>query len=175
MIKKIFVCISFFCIFFAILKLSATQKIDLPENNKEAVILLEAHEQQSNITLHPDGYNVFDLVEKLTGTDRRILAGYAATEGHWSLQAVGDDGISLGLMQLNEYYRKDHEKLCGYHYDPFDLFDSVYLCGLIVQQNKRAFTDTGEWVTAYCRGITGVKKHGVIDWYVKRVTRYLNG
>ena len=172
LIVAIFFCYVGMCVFAGCKMITddATEDIALPETPG---ILKTAYKQQSIIELHPDGYNVFDLVEKLTCTDHRILAGYAATEGHWCLTAVGDDGISRGLMQINETYRKDREQLCGYKYDPFDLFDSVYLCGLIVQQNKAALPITAEWITAYCRGVDGVKKYGVIDWYVKRVTRYL--
>jgi len=152
--------------------------------NRYAVVLPPEtkYEQQTKrsaaLAMYPlkthDSFTVFELVEKITGVDERILRGYAYTEGRFCLHAVGDGGRSLGMMQINETYRDKRIKLCGYEYDPFDEFDAVYLAALVIKENQKEFPNNPDmWITAYCRGVGGVRKHGPIGWYVESVRRYL--
>lgn len=116
-------------------------------------------------------YTVFNLVESITGTPEALLYGIMMTESDGYLYVVGDGGKSKGRTQLNEDFRKEREEMCGYVYDPFDEFDSIYLCGLIMRKNRLAFYNQEHQIAAYRQGIAGVRSVGPTGWYVDRVIK----
>lgn len=135
---------------------------------------------KQEITLSPEPFvKEFSLEEiilqaaETTKTPFYILYGIAGTESFFNSKAIGDDGISLGIFQINENFRESRIKLIGCEYNPFDVFDSAILAGLIYQQNLKAFNGNETLaIASYRQGITGVRKNGATLWYVGKVLSF---
>ena len=106
-----------------------------------------------------------------TGCPEWILRGIAMTESGCNSFAVGDDGISLGMFQLNEKYHEERARKYG-EYDAYNPEQAVLIAGYIMEHNLSVFTDYRDAIAAYRQGVSGVKKHGRTDWYVNRVIKY---
>lgn len=147
------------------MKVEEEKKINLPEIHIIYLI---------NKTSNNPGPDLYTLMQKRTGVPNWLLYGIRMTESGGDNNAIGDDGISLGSMQINERYRPDRETLCGYKYDPFDIYDALYVAALILKQNSKSLS--GDLLIAsYRQGVTGVKRNGnTSSWYVKRVLSYAN-
>lgn len=112
--------------------------------------------------------SVYEVAELITGAPANILKAIAITESNENDDAVGDDGISRGRMQLNELYHDERVMKYG-EYDPHNSLDSVIIAGFLFMDNLNHFGDVDKAIAAYRQGVSGVKEHGVTEWYVKRV------
>lgn len=116
----------------------------------------------------------FEYAELTTGFSAEILRGIAAAESRFSVKAVGDGGMSLGMFQLHSRWHESRVKKWG-EFDPVDPFESAVIAGWIMQENLREFNgDLRTAVAAYRQGVKGVKKNGVADWYVDEVLNWQN-
>jgi hypothetical protein len=160
------------CIVFYFVEKQKMEHIELPKSSAESSYIKQA-ELALLPKLHPNGFTEYEIISKIRGVSEDILHGYVQTESQGYQYAIGDGGKSEGFCQINSDYRDIWVKLCGYEYDPFDLFDSLNLCALIYKQNCSIFPENHrKAICAYCRGAGGVEKYGVIDWYVDSVLRY---
>jgi len=112
--------------------------------------------------------SVYEVAELITGAPANILKAIAITESNENDDAVGDDGISRGRMQLNELYHDERVMKYG-EYDPHNSLDSVIIAGFLFMDNLNYFGDIDKAIAAYRQGVSGVKEHGDTEWYVKRV------
>lgn len=112
--------------------------------------------------------SVYEVAELITGAPANILKAIAITESNENDDAVGDDGISRGRMQLNELYHDERVMKYG-EYDPHNSLDSVIIAGFLFMDNLNHFGDVDKAIAAYRQGVSGVKEHGDTEWYVKRV------
>jgi hypothetical protein len=116
----------------------------------------------------------FEYAESVTGFSAEILRGIAATESHFRTGAVGDDGMSFGMFQLHSKWHDSRVEKWG-EYDPVDPFESTVIAGYIMQENLDAFDgNLNLAIAAYKQGVTGVRKNGVIQWYVDDVLNWRN-
>jgi hypothetical protein len=124
--------------------------------------------------LDPEDPDLYTLIQERTGTPNWLLYGTRMAESGGKDNAVGDDGISIGSMQLNEQYRSDRVKLCGYEYDPHDTYDALYVAALIYKQNVKVYgVNVRQLIASYRQGVTGVNKNGITsESYVDRVIFY---
>lgn len=113
--------------------------------------------------------------EDKTGIPAALLFGIMMRESGGKYDAIGDNGNSIGLMQINEKYRNERIKLCGYEYDPKNPRDAVYVSALILQQNKKVFSDNIDLLIAsYRQGVNGVIKNGITNMnYVNDIKNYM--
>ncbi len=94
------------------------------------------------------------------GLDPALLAAVAKRESGFNPGAIGDNGTSFGLMQLNIYG-------AGAGYSPAQLLDpatNVYLGARYLRSCADAFP--GDWyraIAAYRQGIYGVQRDGPIN------------
>ena len=117
-------------------------------------------------------------------TPAAILRGIAYTESGCSSLAVGDDGVSIGMMQINELYHADRTWRFG-EYDPRLSGDSIRIADALFRANSRALlaaepcVDPDTWerkredlaIAAHRQGLRGVLTEGPTMWYVERVRR----
>jgi hypothetical protein len=116
----------------------------------------------------------FEYAESVTGFSAEALRGIAATESHFRIQAVGDDGMSLGMFQLHSRWHKSRVEKWG-EFDPADPFESAVVAGRIMRENMTAFNgDLRMAIAAYRQGVRGVKENGVADWYVEAILDWRN-
>jgi len=101
-------------------------------------------------------------------TPEWILKGIARTESGERDRAIGDDGISLGRMQLNSRFAVERYWKYG-DFNPFDAEDAVRITSCIYQENLKKLGDPYAAIAAHRLGVTGVREHGYGDWYVMRV------
>lgn len=64
--------------------------------------------------------NHIDKMAKRYGLDSRIIKALIEEESGWVASAEGDNGQSVGLMQIQEHWHKDRTKRLGAN----DLYDS---------------------------------------------------
>jgi hypothetical protein len=116
----------------------------------------------------------FEYAELITGFSAEVLRGIAATESHFRTNAVGDGGMSLGMFQLHSRWHESRVEKWG-DFDPTDPYESVVIAGRIMQENLMAFNgDLRMAIAAYKQGILGVRKRGVIQYYVDDVLNWRN-
>ncbi|VVB61465.1 Transglycosylase SLT domain protein [uncultured archaeon] len=115
--------------------------------------------------------DIYDNAELVTGCPAWILRGIAGTESGYNPAAVGDDGISVGMFQLNEKYHEERALKYG-EYDAYNPEQAVLIAGYIMTHNLHVFRDYRDAIAAYRQGVTGVRRHGRTDWYVNRVIKY---
>jgi len=80
-----------------------------------------------------------------------VLRGIAKTESRENDNAIGDDGVSIGRMQINERFRKDRIARFGW-YDPRQPNDSIRVASCIIQENIYQKGTLEMAVEAYNRG-----------------------
>ena len=97
-----------------------------------------------------------------------ILRGIAIAESGERDNAIGDDGISRGRMQLNRHYDAERRAKWG-AFDPFSPHDAIRIADCILMANLRAL---GSWdlaIVGYRQGVAGVRRNGLCEWYVRRI------
>ena len=112
---------------------------------------------------------IYQIAANMTGCPERILRGIAFAESSYNPDAIGDDGISVGLCQINEKYHAERAAKYG-EYNPFDPLDSLVITGLLYMDNLRELKDQRLAVTAHKMGLTGARR-GEVSWYVDRVLK----
>ena len=112
--------------------------------------------------------SVYEVAELITGAPANILKAIAIIESNENDDAVGDDGISRGRMQLNELYHDERVMKYG-EYDPHNSLDSVIIAGFLFMDNLNRLGDVDKAIAAHRQGVSGVKEHGDTKWYVQRV------
>jgi hypothetical protein len=116
----------------------------------------------------------FEHAELVTGFSAEILRGIAATESHFRVDAVGDDGMSLGMFQLHSQWYESRVEKWG-EFDPADPFESAVIAGRIMQENLIALNgDLRMAISAYKQGVRGTKENGVVDWYADAILNWRN-
>ncbi|VVB60752.1 Transglycosylase SLT domain protein [uncultured archaeon] len=115
--------------------------------------------------------DIYDNAELVTGCPAWILRGIAGTESGYNPAAVGDDGISVGMFQINERYHDERARKYG-EYNPYNSEQAVLIAGYIMADNIRRLSDILDAIAAYRQGVTGVRKHGRTEWYVNKVYKY---
>jgi len=100
-----------------------------------------------------------------------VLRGIAMTESGEADWAIGDGGISLGRMQLNEKYHSLRAKAWG-KYNPRYSNDSIRITSCLFQENLKYFGSIPKAISAHRWGINGVRHHGIDNLYVAQVVIY---
>jgi hypothetical protein len=114
----------------------------------------------------------FEYAESVTGFSAEALRGLAAIESDFRTDAIGDDGMSLGMFQLHSRWYEVRVEKWG-EFDPSDPFESAVVAGLIMRENLAAFDgDLRMAVAAYRQGIQGVKDAGVVGRYADLVLNW---
>lgn len=125
-------------------------------------------------SMNSDLVDVYSLVESLTGVSADILRGIARVESDERDYVVGDDGISVGRMQINERWREERVRKYG-EYDPRDAFDAVFITAKIFNDNLKILGSEDLAIAAHRQGVNGVLKNGASEWYIDRVRKYSEG
>jgi len=112
--------------------------------------------------------SIYEVAEIITGAPANILRAIAITESNENDDAVGDDGISRGRMQLNELYHDERVMKYG-EYNPFNSLGSVVIAGFLFMDNLVRLGDIDKAIAAHRQGVNGVRKYGASEWYVNRV------
>ena len=115
--------------------------------------------------------DMYQNAELITGCPAWILRGIAMTESGGNPDAVGDDGVSIGMFQLNEKYHEERASKYG-EFDARNTEQAILIAGYIMHHNLLIFKNYKDAIAAYRQGISGVIKNGRTDWYVNRVIRY---
>lgn len=111
--------------------------------------------------------NIYQIAAEITGCPERILRGIAFAESSYNPDAVGDDGKSIGLCQINEDFHDERAQKYG-EYNPYDPLDSLVIAGRLYVDNLKVLKSERLAVTAHKMGLTGAKR-GEVSWYVDRV------
>ena len=111
---------------------------------------------------------IYSIASKITGCPERILRGIAFAESTYRADAVGDDGISIGLCQINEKFHSDRVRLIGREYNPWCPLDNLIVAGANYVDNLNSLGCERLAITAHKEGKTGAKA-GEVTWYVERV------
>lgn len=119
------------------------------------------------VTFDKPELTIYQIASSATGCPERILRGIAFAESTYNPDAIGDDGISIGLCQINETFHAERAAKYG-EYNPFDPLDSLVITGLLYMDNLRALGDERLAVTAHKMGRSGARR-GEVTWYVDRV------
>jgi hypothetical protein len=121
-----------------------------------------------------ESVDCFEYAESVTGFSAEVLRGIAATESHFGVEAVGDNGMSFGMFQLHSWWHESRVEKWG-EFDPTNPFESAVIAGQIMQENLNTFDgDLRMAIAAYKQGVRGVKENGVIDWYVEAILDWRN-
>ena len=110
----------------------------------------------------------YERAEQRTGVSSFLLHAIAIVESNESDNAIGDDGKSIGRMQLNEVFHKERAKKFG-EYNPYDAYDATYIAGMIYRENYNILKDECKAVAAYRQGVHGVQTRGADSVYVNKV------
>lgn len=122
------------------------------------------------VTFDEPELTIYQIAAILTGCPERILRGIAFAESTYNPDAIGDDGDSIGLCQINERYHAERAALYG-EYNPFDPLDSLIIAAWIYADNLRALGDERLAICAHRQGVAGVLNNGPTDWYYQRVIK----
>ena len=113
------------------------------------------------------GLNIYQIASALTGCPERILRGIAFAESTYNPDAIGDDGVSIGLCQINETFHAERERLY-WSYNPWCPLDSLLITGRLYADNLRVLKSERLAITAHKMGLNGARR-GEVTWYVDRV------
>jgi hypothetical protein len=151
------------------------QGFGLPHSkSKNALNVFESPPEVPESVPFMEPVDCFDYAKLITGFSAEILRGIAATESHFRTNAVGDGGMSFGMFQLHSRWHESRVEKWG-DFDPTDPYESVVIAGRIMQENLIAFNgDLRMAIAAYKQGILGVRKRGVIQYYVDDVLNWRN-
>lgn len=112
---------------------------------------------------------IYQIAAAETGCPEAILRGIAFAESTYNPDAVGDDGVSIGLCQINETYHKERARLYG-EYNPWCPLDSLVIAGRLYMDNLKALGSERLAITAHKMGRSGARA-GEVTWYVDRVLK----
>ena len=129
--------------------------------------LLPTTQESPPVVFDEPEATIYQIAASLTGCPESILRGIAFAESSWRADAVGDDGISIGLCQINETYHEERAKLYG-EYNPWCPLDSLIIAGRLYVDNLEALGDMRLAITAHKMGRSGARR-GEVAWYVDRV------
>ena len=110
---------------------------------------------------------IYQIASALTGCPESILRGIAFAESTYNPDAIGDDGVSIGLCQINETFHAERARLYG-EYNPWCPLDSLLIAGRLYMDNLKVLKSQRLAITAHKMGVTGAKR-GEVTWYVERV------
>ena len=110
---------------------------------------------------------IYQIASALTGCPESILRGIAFAESTYNPDAIGDDGVSIGLCQINETFHAERARLYG-EYNPWCPLDSLLIAGRLYSDNLKVLKSQRLAITAHKMGVTGAKR-GEVTWYVERV------
>ena len=110
---------------------------------------------------------IYQIASALTGCPESILRGIAFAESTYNPDAIGDDGVSIGLCQINETFHEERARLYG-EYNPWCPLDSLLIAGRLYMDNLKVLKSQRLAITAHKMGVTGAKR-GEVTWYVERV------
>jgi soluble lytic murein transglycosylase-like protein len=116
---------------------------------------------------------IYQIASALTGCPESILRGIAFAESTYNPDAIGDDGISIGLCQINETFHAERVKRYG-EYNPLCPLDSLMIAGRLYMDNLKTLKSQRLAITAHKTGLTGAKR-GEVTWYVERVLKGSKG
>lgn len=123
--------------------------------------------ERLTISFNEPELTIYQIASVMTGCPENILRGIAFAESSYNPYAIGDDGISIGLCQINETYHAERAALYG-EYNPWCPLDSLIIAGRLYVDNLAALGDSRLAITAHKMGRTGAKR-GEVTWYVDRV------
>ncbi len=103
-------------------------------------------------------------------TPAPILRGIARAESDEHDDAIGDDGVSRGRMQLDRWWDAERAAKWG-AFDPFSANDSIRIASCLFQENLAELGGEDKAIAAYRQGAQGVRENGAAGWYVERVRR----
>ena len=143
-----------------------------------SIILLSGAEPYSEpvesykvLARNEDRLTIYETAEIVTGTKADILRGLCYAESAMGRKLKHSDPLDKGFFGLREppEYHKERARKWG-EYDPHNPSDSAVIAGHIYMEAYQYFGgDKDKALTAYHRGISWTKKHG-IDWkYVAKV------
>jgi hypothetical protein len=115
--------------------------------------------------------DMYDEAQFVTGCPAWILRGIAMTESSCNPSKVGDDGISIGMFQINETFHEERARKYG-EYNPLNPEQAILIAGHIMAHNLKVFRNPRNAIAAYRQGVAGVIKNGRTDWYVNKVIKY---
>jgi hypothetical protein len=131
---------------------------NLKDNGNDLKIEGVQEEPELNFMIFVD---CFEYAELVTGFSAEVLRGIAATESHFRAEAIGDNGMSLGMFQLHSRWHESRVKKWG-EFDPIDPFDSAVIAAKIMLENLAVLNgDLRFAIAAYMQGVTGVRRNGV--------------
>ena len=110
---------------------------------------------------------IYQIASALTGCPESILRGIAFAESTYNPDAIGDDGVSIGLCQINETFHAERANKYG-EYNPWCPLDSLLIAGRLYMDNLKVLKSQRLAITAHKMGVTGAKR-GEVTWYVERV------
>jgi len=111
---------------------------------------------------------IFSIAAELTGCPEYIIRGIAFAESSFNACAIGDNGVSLGMFQINELFRNERIRLYG-DYNPWCPLQSAILTGLLFMDNLETLGNVEDAIAAHRQGISGIKNNGRDQSYVNRV------
>lgn len=130
------------------------------------------HEEKARETVEPVELTIYRIAAWITGCPEYILRGYAFTESTNDPFAIGDDGNSIGLCQLDERHHTERVALIGREYNPRCPLDSLIVACALYMHNLAILGTERAAIAAHRQGVHGVQRDGIGDWYVDRVWRY---
>lgn len=96
---------------------------------------------------------IADLCEEVN-IDPELVLAMIEQESQWDAAAVGDNGRSFGLMQVQERWHKDRMNKLGCD-DLLDPYQNVLVAVDILAEKLAKYDTTGEALTAYNAGDAG--------------------
>lgn len=122
------------------------------------------------VKLHPEVYGAIWIEAKVTNLSPYLIAGVIQVESAFNLYAIGDAGLSHGLMQL-------HERGAGAGVPPWQLHTIAWNVRIGASYLATCVQETGsipDGVSAYNQGIEGWRNNGrvVNSKYVQDVLNW---
>lgn len=124
--------------------------------------------QKEPLALQQLAPTAYERAEQRTGVSSFLLHAIAIVESNESDNAIGDDGKSIGRMQLNESFHEERARKFG-EYNPYDAYDATYIAGMIYRENYNILKDECKAIAAYRQGVHGVQTRGADSVYVNKV------
>lgn len=110
---------------------------------------------------------IYQIAALETGCPESILRGIAFAESSYNPDAIGDDGVSIGLCQINEMFHVERAARYG-EYNPWCPLDSLRIADHLYVDNLAALGDVRLAITAHKMGREGARR-GEVTRYVDRV------
>jgi hypothetical protein len=164
---------TFLMVFILVFLLTLFQRFGFSYNKSDGETVVNGHPVEvSEFDLFVPPADCFEYAESVTGFSAEALRGIAAIESDFRTDAIGDNGMSLGMFQLHSRWYESRVEKWG-EFDPVDPFESAVIAGRIMRKNLTAFNgDLRMAVAAYRQEIQGVKENGVIGQYADLVLNW---